>query len=264
VTATDYGFTGQRDSGWGLYHFKARWFDSNLGRFAQLDTIVPLVTQGVQAWNRFAYVNNNPVRYDDPTGHDVGCPECYGANQITEDDIEWALNNGIYNTATAYAIDYYNIDTSNVNGIVFISSCGDGCYAETLKNGEVHIADLTFNDPGYLGDTSPGFFGEVLLHESIHADQISDQRDMYPYPVNDLTKYQAWAYDETEAYSTNVENFGKFPSLTDNEKDFYTQQRNDWYNSMSPQDQMRFNNGWWEFNSTPPWENAVNAGNYYP
>jgi hypothetical protein len=30
---------------------------------------VPLELQGVQAWDRYAYVNNNPVRYTDPTGH---------------------------------------------------------------------------------------------------------------------------------------------------------------------------------------------------
>jgi hypothetical protein len=27
----------------------------------------------VQAWDRYAYANNNPVRYNDPSGHDVGC-----------------------------------------------------------------------------------------------------------------------------------------------------------------------------------------------
>jgi hypothetical protein len=27
----------------------------------------------VQAWDRYAYVNNNPLRYNDPNGHDVGC-----------------------------------------------------------------------------------------------------------------------------------------------------------------------------------------------
>ena len=34
---TDRTFQGQRDSGWGLMHFGARWFDSALGRFAQAD-----------------------------------------------------------------------------------------------------------------------------------------------------------------------------------------------------------------------------------
>jgi hypothetical protein len=34
---------------------------------------VPVASQGVQAWDRYAYVNNNPLKYNDPTGHDVGC-----------------------------------------------------------------------------------------------------------------------------------------------------------------------------------------------
>ncbi len=32
----------------------------------------PPPTQGTQAWDRYAFVNNNPVRYNDPTGHDIG------------------------------------------------------------------------------------------------------------------------------------------------------------------------------------------------
>ncbi len=30
---------------------------------------MPTTTQGVQAWDRYAYVNNNPVIHNDPTGH---------------------------------------------------------------------------------------------------------------------------------------------------------------------------------------------------
>ena len=67
---TRYQYTGQYSytSDFGLYFYNARWYDSSLGRFAQADTIIPL-NQGVQAWDRFAYTNNNPVRYTDPTGH---------------------------------------------------------------------------------------------------------------------------------------------------------------------------------------------------
>jgi RHS repeat-associated protein len=70
---TDYQYTGQRTVGEiGLHFYNARWYDSSLSRFAQADTIIPS-TQGVQAWDRFAYTNNNPLRYTDPSGHGVDC-----------------------------------------------------------------------------------------------------------------------------------------------------------------------------------------------
>ena len=69
TTPTSFRFTGQRqESSLGLYFYGARWYDPALGRFAQADTITPQ-QQGVQAWDRYAYTNNNPVRFTDPTGH---------------------------------------------------------------------------------------------------------------------------------------------------------------------------------------------------
>jgi len=50
--------------------FNARWLDPVLGRFAQADTIIPEASQGTQAWDRYAFVNNSPLNFVDPTGHD--------------------------------------------------------------------------------------------------------------------------------------------------------------------------------------------------
>lgn len=81
---TDYTYTGQRSymddptttgaEGFGLMFYNARWYDSALGRFAQADTIVPTQSQGVQAWDRYAYVNNSPIKNTDPTGHSMPTP----------------------------------------------------------------------------------------------------------------------------------------------------------------------------------------------
>jgi hypothetical protein len=49
----------------------ARWYDPSLGRFAQPDTLIPEQSQGTQAWDRYAYANNNPMRYTDPSGHKI-------------------------------------------------------------------------------------------------------------------------------------------------------------------------------------------------
>jgi len=67
---TTFRYTGQREEAdIGLYYYGARWYDPGLGRWIQPDSIIPEATQGVQAWDRFAYTNNNPITYNDPTGH---------------------------------------------------------------------------------------------------------------------------------------------------------------------------------------------------
>jgi len=68
-----YRFTGQREEATiALYFYNARWYDPALGRFAQPDTLVP-DPGNPQALNRYTYVNNNPLKYTDPSGH---CPWC--------------------------------------------------------------------------------------------------------------------------------------------------------------------------------------------
>ena len=67
TTSTGYTYTGQYNTAdFGLMYYNARWYDPVLGRFTQADSIVPA---GVQGYDRYAYVNNNPVRYTDPSGH---------------------------------------------------------------------------------------------------------------------------------------------------------------------------------------------------
>jgi RHS repeat-associated protein len=69
---TTYRFTGQREeSSLGLYYYGARWYDQSLGRWIQPDSIVPELSQGVQAWDRYAYVNISPINFLDPTGHRI-------------------------------------------------------------------------------------------------------------------------------------------------------------------------------------------------
>ena len=69
ISQTDYGYTFQRDlPGMGLMDYRARFYDPLLGRFIQPDSIVPSVSNP-QAFNRYSYVLNQPVNFNDPTGH---------------------------------------------------------------------------------------------------------------------------------------------------------------------------------------------------
>ena len=76
ASGTAHGYTGQRHDPTGLSYYHARYYDPYTGRFTGPDTIIPNAANP-QNLNRYAYVNGNPIRFNDPTGHcvfDLPCP----------------------------------------------------------------------------------------------------------------------------------------------------------------------------------------------
>ncbi|NVK54488.1 MAG: RHS repeat-associated core domain-containing protein [Alteromonadaceae bacterium] len=62
----DVGFTGHKfDTSLGLSYMQARYYDPVIGRFYSND---PIGFRDVHSFNRYAYANNNPYKYVDPTG----------------------------------------------------------------------------------------------------------------------------------------------------------------------------------------------------
>ncbi|MBU1919081.1 hypothetical protein KKF63_13235, partial [bacterium] len=65
----DPSYTGQQyDQASGLYYYKSRYYNPRIARFIQADTIIP-DAENLQSYNRYSYVENNPLKYTDPTGH---------------------------------------------------------------------------------------------------------------------------------------------------------------------------------------------------
>jgi RHS repeat-associated protein len=88
TSPTDYTYTGQRSlSDIGLMDYNARFYDPLLGRFTSPDSVIP-DPGSVIGYNRFAYVNNNPMVYTDPSGHYI------------PDDIDWPWGRGSGNSST--------------------------------------------------------------------------------------------------------------------------------------------------------------------
>lgn len=68
------GFTGHEHlDEVGLVHMNGRVYDPLLGRFVSADSVVD-GSNDLQAYNRYSYVFNNPMRFNDPSGH---CPVCW-------------------------------------------------------------------------------------------------------------------------------------------------------------------------------------------
>ncbi|KQC04252.1 MAG: hypothetical protein APR53_00120 [Methanoculleus sp. SDB] len=77
-----YLFTDQEfDAESGLYYYDARYYDPELTRFTQPDSIIQEI-YNPQNLNKYAYVLNNPVRYTDPSGHGINLMLQVGADTI--------------------------------------------------------------------------------------------------------------------------------------------------------------------------------------
>ncbi len=119
TSSTNRGFTGhEMDDEIGLVNMNARIYDPVIGRFLSPDVIIPSATD-LQAYNRYAYVRNNPLSFTDPTGHfwtttsfspangykqvNVACGSCKTVNkQIGGDIIKFPGNRGGYSPTLGY------------------------------------------------------------------------------------------------------------------------------------------------------------------
>jgi RHS repeat-associated protein len=132
----EYTFTGQMSymddpitsetpEGFGLMFYNARWYDPAIGRFTQADSIIP---PGVQGYDRYAYVNNNPLRYIDLSGH---CPMC--VTVAIGAAIGGVVNAGLYIWSETQQSDGFNISddlgdlaVAAVQGVVVGGLIGSG------------------------------------------------------------------------------------------------------------------------------------------
>ncbi len=129
-------FTGQYHEssipgGEGLYYYNARWYDAKLGRFISADSLVP-GAGNPQNLNRYAYVYNNPLKYNDPSGHvGIGITgNCMCGGSRYEGSDGFYVGPSASNKQEAYrafeALPY--ADTPN-DFLVATTGCGYACRA---------------------------------------------------------------------------------------------------------------------------------------
>ncbi|YAA71607.1 RHS repeat-associated core domain-containing protein (plasmid) [Methylomonas sp. HW2-6] len=62
-TIPQYGYTGREPDASGLIYYRARYYDPNQVRFTQRDPL-----GYIDGLNRYSYVHNNPINFNDPNG----------------------------------------------------------------------------------------------------------------------------------------------------------------------------------------------------
>jgi RHS repeat-associated protein len=185
-------FTGQYShvDDFGLYFFNARWYDPALGRFAQADSIIPQ-GQGVQAWDRYAFVNNNPVRYTDPSGHWIETALdiafiAYDIYDISSNGLNWvnglslaadvactvlpiATGGGILVRAAAHADDAVKV-ISHADDVLHAAKTLDGIAdaAKTLEKVDI-IKDLA------SGTSQSKRIAEAMRNGDIGVNILGDE-----------------------------------------------------------------------------------------
>jgi RHS repeat-associated protein len=125
-----YLFTGQElDEETGFYNYNARLYDPEIGRFLSADTMIPNPFSS-QDFNRYSYCINNPIRYNDPTGHYISDAEASARASAermgyTQRDMEdyyrdkWGVPDNYWIGETPYT--RYQI-TEDCDGLTFLDS----------------------------------------------------------------------------------------------------------------------------------------------
>ncbi|MCF8878820.1 hypothetical protein L5876_03210 [Hyphobacterium sp. SN044] len=96
TSSNPYRYTGRRlEPEWGIFHYRARYYDPALGRFLETDPVLY-----ADQMNLYAYVGSNPLNMTDPTGQQsVGCEVCSASlarDGLNEEQIE--VVQGMYST----------------------------------------------------------------------------------------------------------------------------------------------------------------------
>jgi RHS repeat-associated protein len=124
---TRFKYTGQEeDKESGLLYYKARYYDPMVGRFLQADSVV--MPQSTFGMNRYMYVEGNPVRFTDPSGH-ANVSHMFG--QIVKHmagGVQWA-SKGLQNAGKTYSNGVYGThhnEKALTHGSAFANSVGRG------------------------------------------------------------------------------------------------------------------------------------------
>jgi RHS repeat-associated protein len=178
-------YTGQTlDEETGLYYYGARYYDPKLARFIQADSIVPTLGFS-QAFNRYAYCYNNPLRLIDPTGY------CATAADAGTWDFS-GISSGGSGSIGVYGLDWGWSGNIGVYGLDW----GGGTTFASTSGGSTALTFSLIGNPswGEFGGGGGGHFGRYSGYGGGWSDTGTSSREKYSdFSFNGATEFdRAW------------------------------------------------------------------------
>ena len=176
------GYTGHvNDPETNLIYMQSRYYDSATGHFLSVDPIVPSAAN-LFRFGRYAYANNNPIFYTDPTGQcgNSGVSGTVQAMRDTSDGCDGAMAEHTEATHTDHLQDKQSGSTVTTNTysatatgvqIVLIGTISGGSYTDSNWVQTVTTNDPLKGKPANLPypDTDPGQMTPFYLNPKEQA-----------------------------------------------------------------------------------------------
>jgi RHS repeat-associated protein len=197
------GYTGHvNDADTGLVYMQARYYDPSAGRFLTADLIKP-TAGNMFNFNRYGYVNNNPITGIDPTGmyncdtkkDKVDCDMVKKARERTQRARNSYASRSPQAKALQKILDAVGTENDgNTVSIIFGTVDKYGSNAQTTYDKNAGI--LVKFDPKALQHNfsgNPIELAATFAHEGQHiVDAISWQRNPAPGPERFQTEFNAY------------------------------------------------------------------------
>jgi hypothetical protein len=180
---------------------------------------------------------NNPVKYNDPTGHQsstgcnnnsIECSPVLSGKQYLDLVLQYK-NDGSRQAAINIAIEIYKIDVKfATGGVIYREGLSD--YSQFIRStNTIYISERTFTET-YDNQTeihTETFLAATIAHEGIHARQGIEGHD-YSNDERDYINQNGAALNELEAYDYELSLIGRY-QFSSSEIEYFKSERFNYY-----------------------------------